>query len=92
MTFALAQNRPNPFTGTTRIGFDLPRDAHVRLEVFDLLGRRVAVLADVAFPAGFHAVDWDRRAMTGGRVQPGVYVYRMQAGDFTAQKKLVLLP
>jgi hypothetical protein len=90
--FALAQNRPNPFAATTRIHFDLPRDEHVRLEVFDLFGRRVAVLADHRFPAGFHAVDWDRQGFAGGRVQPGVYVYRMQAGAFRAQRKLVLLP
>lgn len=89
---ALAQNRPNPFAAVTRIQFDLPRESHVRLEVFDLLGRRVAVLADGAYPPGFHGVDWNRQSLAGGRVQPGVYGYRMQAGEFSAQRKLVLLP
>jgi dipeptidyl aminopeptidase/acylaminoacyl peptidase len=90
--FALAQNRPNPFAGTTRIQFDLPRDEHVLLEVFDLFGRRVAVLADRRFAAGAHAVEWDRQASAGGRALPGVYVYRMRAAEFRAQRKLVLLP
>jgi hypothetical protein len=89
--FALAQNRPNPFASTTTIRFDLPTAEQVRLEIFDAQGRRVARLASGWFPAGFHALPWDRRGAEG-RLQPGVYLYRLQAGAFRAQKKLVLLP
>jgi len=89
--FALRQNRPNPFSGTTRIHFELPAAHPVRLEVFDAQGRRVRVLADHGFPAGFHAVEWDHRADDGHSLAAGVYLYRLQAGEFQDQKKLVLL-
>ena len=50
--FALLQNRPNPFSGRTSIAFELPRRSHVRLEIFDLAGRRVCTLADRPFDGG----------------------------------------
>jgi len=89
--FALYQSRPNPFGASTTIRFDLPRPAQVRIEVFDLLGRRVAQVSDAAFPAGSHAVAWEPRAAEG-RVRPGIYVYRIRAGEFQDQKKMILLP
>ena len=92
LAFALHQNIPNPFAGTTTIRFDLPRSEHVRLEIFDLAGRRVARLANGGFPAGSHAVDWDRLSDRQGAVQPGVYLYRIDAGAFHDQKKLIFLP
>jgi fibronectin type III domain protein len=85
--FALAQNQPNPFARTTTISFDLPVATSVRLEVFDLSGRRVAALADRAFPAGRHSVPWNRSS-----VRPGVYVYRMTSPLFSANRKMVVLP
>jgi hypothetical protein len=91
VTFALHQNEPNPFDAVTTIRFDLPRAAHVRLEVFDLLGRRVATLADAAYPAGFHAVPWNHRA-ADRRASPGMYVYRIVAGDQRAERKMMLVP
>jgi FlgD Ig-like domain/Bacterial Ig domain/WD40-like Beta Propeller Repeat len=92
VAFALAQNRPNPFATRTTIHFDLPQPSPVRLEIFDAQGRRVAMLANSWYPAGFHSVDWDRRGEGGARMQPGIYVYRIQAGPFRDRKKLVLLP
>jgi flagellar hook assembly protein FlgD len=76
----------------TTIRFQLPREEHVTLEVFDAQGRRVGTLADGSYPAGYHAVDWRRTESRGGPVQPGIYVYRIRAGTFQDQKKLVLLP
>jgi len=64
----------------------------VRLEVFDLLGRRVATLAQGNYPAGFHAVTWDMRDAGGSAVRPGVYAYRLVAGDFRARRKMSVLP
>jgi len=92
MAFALHQNSPNPFAGTTTIRFDLPRSEHVRLEIFDLAGRRVARIANGTFPAGPHSIDWDHRTEGVWVVQPGVYLYRIDAGEFHDQKKLILLP
>jgi Domain of unknown function (DUF1929) len=88
--FALGQNIPNPFRGTTRIPFALPRESQVRLEVFDLLGRRVRVLADGAFVAGRYTVEWDRRDGSGNLIHSGVFMYRMTAGSFREQRKLVI--
>jgi len=92
LKFALRQNRPNPFAIWTAIHFDLPVAAPVQLEVFDIQGRRIRVLAQGTYPAGFHAVDWDKRTSGGTMVRPGVYLYRINAGSFQAKKKMVLLP
>jgi flagellar hook assembly protein FlgD len=61
-------------------------------EVFDAQGRRVATLADGSFPAGYHSCEWRGRVDGTGRMHPGVYLYRIQAGSFRAQWKMVLLP
>jgi hypothetical protein len=90
-SFALAQNQPNPFSATTSLHFDLPTSERVLLEVFDLQGRRLATLASGRFEAGSHSVEWQPRSL-GARIQPGVYLYRLSAGAFTDQRKLVLLP
>lgn len=89
--FALRQNRPNPFSGTTEIRFELPVAAAVRLEVFDAQGRVVRTLADGSFPVGLHSVVWDERDASGTRVRPGIYFYRIVAGTFRAQRKMTLL-
>lgn len=90
--FALDQNEPNPFHGNTAIQFAVPRAEHVRIEIFDLLGRRVRTLADRSFEVGFHSLQWDQRDQNGNLAHPGVYMYRMQAGSFRSQKKMLLTP
>ncbi|MBI5711009.1 MAG: DUF1929 domain-containing protein [Candidatus Eisenbacteria bacterium] len=90
--FALHQNQPNPFAGTATIGFDLPAASGVRLEVFDLHGRRVQTLARGRYPAGHHRVEWDGRAAGGERLEAGIYFYRLIAGPFRGERKFVLLP
>jgi flagellar hook assembly protein FlgD len=90
--FALRPNRPNPFHDRTRIEFDLPAPARVKLEVFDAQGRRVRTVASGSWAAGSHVVEWDRRDTRGNRVAPGVYLYRLEAGRSRAERKLVVLP
>lgn len=90
--FALSQNRPNPFSQSTTIRFALPVASRVRLDIFDTQGRRVRTLADGQWAAGYQNVDWDKRNESGGIVRPGVYLYRLTAGGYRAQKKMVLLP
>jgi Tol biopolymer transport system component len=92
VAYALGQNQPNPFRGTTTIRFALPQASEVRLEVFDLQGRRVATVAEGRWVAGYHAVEWGQQASNGRRVEAGVYLYRLTAGTFRAQKKMVLVP
>ncbi len=88
--FALHQNQPNPFGSATTIRFDLPVGVNVRLDVFDAQGRRVRTLADRFFPAGYQSVTWDPARGDAGRLGPGVYFYRIEAGPFRERRKMVL--
>jgi hypothetical protein len=92
LTFALHQNLPNPFEMSTTVSFDLPVTAPVRLRVFDAQGRLVRVLAEGSTEPGYHRRTWDRTDERGERVAPGVYLYRLEAGAFRAQRKLIVLP
>jgi len=97
LQFALRQNQPNPFNPETNIPFDLPEAAHVRLELYDMSGRRVRVLVEGERPAGSHLLRWDGRDQAGQPANSGVYLFRLQArarhsGEFfTATRKLLLL-
>lgn len=83
--YVLDQNYPNPFGAATQIRFGLPESGPVRLEVFDLVGRRVAVLADATFAAGYHSVRWD-----AGHAANGVYLYKLTAGSSVEVRRLTL--
>lgn len=89
--FALAQNRPNPFNPSTEISFSLPKPAEVTLVIYNLLGENVVTLAEGLRAAGTHAVMWDGRDKNGGAVASGVYFYRLDAGEFSATRKMLLL-
>ncbi len=82
----LLQNFPNPFNPSTTIMYNLPRDSRVSLKLFNLLGQEVATLVDEEQKAGYKSVEWNASNITSG-----VYLYRIQAGDFVASKKLLLL-
>ncbi|MDP2884490.1 MAG: T9SS type A sorting domain-containing protein [Ignavibacteria bacterium] len=84
--YALYNAYPNPFNPSTTIRFDLPQAAKVRLAVYDMLGREVAVLADEERPAGQHSVRFD-----AGKLSSGMYIFRLQAGSFHQTKKLMLM-
>jgi len=83
---SLAQNFPNPFNPRTTISFSLAKEGNVRLEVFDVSGRRVQSLVDGVKSAGRHTVDFDASSFSSG-----VYFYRLIAGGIVEQKKMVLL-
>ncbi len=87
--FALRQNAPNPFAGTTMIRFDLPKDCKVRLDVFDVRGRLIKTLVDGSLPADRYAIGWDGRDASGERVASGVYYYRINAGEWSETKTMV---
>ncbi|MCB1164370.1 FG-GAP repeat protein, partial [bacterium] len=83
--------QPNPFSGSTRFGFALPRDAACRLAVYDVSGRRVALLADGVQTAGRHTLQWDGRDEHGATVPTGVYLLRFEAGDRRESRKVIRL-
>lgn len=84
--FFLADNYPNPFNPTTLFKYGLPEDAHVVIEVYDILGRRVQTLVNEDQMAGYHEVYYN-----GDRMASGMYFFRMQANDFNEVKKMMLL-
>lgn len=86
-SFGLAQNYPNPFNPATVISYALPYTAHVELNLYDVLGNKVAMLLKENKPAGTYDFHLDTRKYN---LPSGVYIYRMQAGEFTNSKKLVL--
>ena len=91
-SFALYQNYPNPFNPTTVIKYDIPFQSEVKLEVFNILGQRVAVLIDGVKPAGYKQIIWN-----GDNVSSGLYIYRLEASSvdgtnkFNSLKKMVLI-
>ncbi|HHS50816.1 MAG TPA: T9SS type A sorting domain-containing protein [candidate division Zixibacteria bacterium] len=89
--FALHPNAPNPFNPATSIAFDLPADSDVRLEVFDLLGRHVRTLENDKLSAGRYSVVWDGRDSGGREVPTGIYLYRIEAGEFRTSRRMLLL-
>ena len=89
--FALGQNYPNPFNPSTLIPYQIPTAARVRLEVFNLLGQRVATLVDGEQSAGAHTAQWDATDATGRAVGAGVYIYRLSSGGATVSRRMVLI-
>ena len=85
-SFALEQNYPNPFNPTTTIRFSISKLSIVHLKIFDILGRDVETLVNGEMNSGSHQISFDATPLASG-----IYFYRLQAGDFTATKKLVLL-
>ncbi|RKX26502.1 MAG: hypothetical protein DRP45_03385 [Candidatus Zixiibacteriota bacterium] len=89
--YALEQNYPNPFNPETEISFSLPVSGHARLDVYNIAGRKVATLVDEQLEAGHHSVTWDGRNHSGLAVSSGIYLYRLQAGEFGETRKMMLL-
>jgi len=89
--YALYHNYPNPFNPTTVINFALPRASDVKIEIFNILGQRVTTLVNDKLSAGYHSVTWNGFDKNGSEVATGIYFYKLQAGNFTEAKKMVLI-
>jgi Secretion system C-terminal sorting domain len=86
-SFALFQSTPDPFNPTTTLRFDLPVAAEVTLRVYDVFGHRVAALAERRrFEAGRHSLIFNAQ-----RLPAGIYIYQIQANDYTSTRKMVLI-
>ncbi|MCA9754003.1 MAG: T9SS type A sorting domain-containing protein, partial [Gemmatimonadetes bacterium] len=91
MVFALGQNAPNPFSGSTAIRFALPEKAPVSLRVYDVSGRLVRTLVNAPLDAGRHAVTWDGRDDRGRTAASGVYFYRLSSDARELTRKALRL-
>ena len=89
--YALHQNYPNPFNPVTTLRYDLPEDAMVSITIYDVMGRKVKSLVKATQAAGYRSVRWDATNSFGESVSAGMYIYMIQAGQFTKTKKMVLL-
>ena len=89
--FALGQNYPNPFNPSTMIPYQLPAAGHVRLDVFNMLGQRLATLVDGERSAGVHTAQWDATDAAGRAVGAGVYIYRFSSGGVSVSRRMVLV-
>lgn len=87
----LYQNFPNPFNPTTTVRYQLPLNGHVKISVFDILGREVAVLVDGFVTAGSHTTRWDARDVAGTHVPSGVYLCTMKVGAFLESRWMILI-
>ncbi|MFH1681290.1 MAG: FlgD immunoglobulin-like domain containing protein, partial [Candidatus Eisenbacteria bacterium] len=87
---SLSASVPNPFVEETSIYFFLSDERSVRLFVLNAEGREVLTLRSGVLPKGSHAASWDGRDSSGRRVPPGVYLYRLEAGSWSAERRMTL--
>jgi hypothetical protein len=85
-TFLLEQNYPNPFNPSTTIRYQLPVASEVKLEVYDVLGKKIATLVNERQSAGAYQVVWNASGLSSG-----TYFYRLQAGTFVETKKMIMV-
>ena len=90
-TYNISQNYPNPFNPITTLQYELPEDSFVNVTVYDMLGNVVNNLINANQSSGYKSVQWDATNNRGELVSAGIYLYKIQAGDFVDSKKMILL-
>jgi len=90
-SYSLSQNYPNPFNPSTTIRFALPATSHVKLSIYSIDGQLVKTLVDDSKDAGNYSVVWNGTNNLGSQVASGMYIYRIDAGNFVNTKKLMLM-
>ena len=88
--YALSQNYPNPFNPETRIRYDLPNDGHIKLIIYDILGRELVTLIDRDQSAGRFNIIWNGKDAFGNPVGSGLYFYQLTADKFSQTKKMII--
>jgi subtilisin family serine protease len=89
--FELMQNYPNPFNPITKINFSLPIAKFVSIKIFNSVGELVKTLSEKDMTEGYHSIEWDATNDYGNKLSSGMYLYRIQAGNFVETKKMILL-
>jgi len=90
-SFQLSQNYPNPFNPVTNITFDIPVKSMVFIKIYNILGKEITTLVENKLSAGKYIVTWDGTASDGRKVSSGIYLYRIDAGNFTETRIMILL-
>jgi Secretion system C-terminal sorting domain/Peptidase family C25 len=85
-SYSLRQNYPNPFNPTTTINYSVAKESFISIKIYDLLGREITTLVNNMKNAGNYEIEFD-----GSHLSSGIYFYRMQAGNFSDTKKLILM-
>jgi hypothetical protein len=91
LEFSLSQNYPNPFNPQTVIEYNLRKESHVKITVYNVLGQKVRILRDEIEEGGHKRVVWDGRDDSGNEVTSGIYFYKIVAGDFAKAKKMIMV-
>jgi len=89
--FGLFQNYPNPFNPETQIRYAIPEQVHVRMDIYNVTGKKVRTLAAGVMNAGYHSVSWDGRDGFGNAVSGGLYLCRIQAGNYQQTIRMLLM-
>ena len=90
-SFSLYQNYPNPFNPVTTLRYDLPEDGLVNITVYDMLGNVIKQLVNEVQNSGHKSIQWDATNNQGQPLSAGVYLYSIEAGEFSQTKKMILL-
>ena len=90
-SFTLHAASPNPFNPATTISYEVPQSTHIQLTVYNLLGQEVKTLVNATQQAGFHTIIWTGLNGAGNAVSSGLYFYRLETGEFSRAKKMLLL-
>ena len=89
--FKLFQNYPNPFNSETVIKYQLPRDVHVKLAIYNSLGQRIRTLVDGNQKSGVYTIRWNGKNDDDKAIGSGIYLVRIETDGFSANKKMILL-
>ena len=89
--YALHNNYPNPFNPVTNITYDIPEVANVSLDIYNVMGQKVRTLVAGSHEPGRYRVLWNATNDFGEGLSSGMYIYKIQAGDFVSVKKLILM-
>jgi lysophospholipase L1-like esterase len=89
--YELMQNYPNPFNPSTQISFQLPKNIHATLKIYNVMGQEIRTLVDNVKVTGFHTILWDGQDDNGQRVPSGIYFYCLRTKDFKETKRMLLV-
>jgi len=89
--YHLAQNYPNPFNPVTTIEYQLPKDSHVIIRIFNITGELVKILIEEEQTAGYHKIQWNGRNENGNSVAGGLYLYHLKADAFSHSNKMIII-